>query len=1233
MKKKGVILFLLIATILFTIFFLTNFVSATEGGYLTYWTLDAVNGQPFGMFRNETFFWISDNADAEVYKYWTNGTYTGNHWDTAANGGCVHPRGMTSNFTFVWFVNYGSNAIYKYYFNGTYAGSISTAGVTADPRGLTTNNTFIWVSDAYFDEVYKFFMNGTYTGNHWDTAASGNSDPVGLANNNVFIWSTDPTNEEVWKYYINGTYTGTHFDTTTAGNGAPLGIAQNGTFIWVSDVNNGRIYIYEGPGIFNTTIDLTPPYFTTIPANASLFYGNQSLSVDFDAADARGFGYFAINDTKFSITQAGILTNVTPMTVGNYEINVTINDTSNNINWIIYKVQVNKSLAVCQVLFNETSPLTYPKTFLVWTNCASAFVLARNGTTISNNSEQALLVGAYNFSVKRNDIVNYSNYYNERQFIINDVCVPTTCSDLNKNCGTVSDGCGGTLNCGTCSTGYTCNATGQCVVTTIYYQDFEGNFPPTGWKTGGDANWNKNISYTVNGSACAASGGPLGNNNKSWINYTNTFSNDGYVSFYWNVSSEQNWDYLCFCQDKECGASGCTCANSSYGGGSADAKITGSGSAWRFGFVNKSVNAGNHFFTWCYVTDAGALSGKNMGIIDNVTFFPNSYTPCTPNCAGRVCGSDGCGGSCGTCSTGYTCLDGICTCFTESDSTFCSRLGKNCGSVTANDNCGITRTVSSCGTCTFGTCQNNVCTCIPTTCSNLNRDCGIVSDGCGGTLNCGTCSTGYTCQVNGTCINNSVSGSQIIADHTIVDRFDDIPQCYIDKVKTMWFDSPGESHASGILYGIGYVEQDFPIYQSNYVLSGTPEAYTNAYLRVSQATWGDLTNPTGWMYNYGEEDWFTNPTAINRTKAGLSYSNSIGLAPSAFGFAWCADMDFGDTESSAVDPVYGCHWYGVSDGGPQGDRCWGLDAEDNAITGNTINMDTYLSTTQEYIDYCAANNIPTKVFFSTGPVNSVYSLEKSYQAYLKMEHIRDYVKADPTRILFDYADILTHDDNGSVTTLTWNNHTFPTITPTNLGSGSIGHIGRAGALRLGKATWWMMARMAGWDGISTTCNIPPNIIINSPMNQTYTKKPIILNITATANPGIGSCWYSLDGKANITMTNTIGNYWIATTSLIAKGFHNVTFYCNDSSGILSSKEEFFSFDKAYSQVSLSYTVIPNCSVVSGEGIPVLLVNGEVVAPGTAYDISQGNYSFNCSIAESEDYYYSEKISNLIIWSV
>jgi hypothetical protein len=37
-------------------------------------------------------------------------------------------------------------------------------------------------------------------------------------------------------------------------------------------------------------------------------------------------------------------------------------------------------------------------------------------------------------------------------------------------------------------------------------------------------------------------------------------------------------------------------------------------------------------------------------------------TTCVPNCAGKTCGADGCGGSCGECTGGRTCSEGICAC-------------------------------------------------------------------------------------------------------------------------------------------------------------------------------------------------------------------------------------------------------------------------------------------------------------------------------------------------------------------------------------------------------------------------------------------------------------------------------------------------------------------------------------------------------------------------------------------
>lgn len=261
-------------------------------------------------------------------------------------------------------------------------------------------------------------------------------------------------------------------------------------------------------------VDATPPTFTTIPANASLDYKVNWAGVTFVATDETGFDTFTVNDTRFQINSTGYLSNKTALAADTYRLNITINDTINNINYTIYEVEINKiningvdiiiddygllyeftypqtvnatlvdkntgdedcvytsyrngtqltlpenkslspgfyvyilnstggqnyssisdiqyielnvynSTDNCQVLFNTTSPLEYGKTFTVYTDCTSAYTLKRNGTIITNNSEQDLAVGTYNFSVQRTDTVNYTNIYDDEYFTLSDTTAP-----------------------------------------------------------------------------------------------------------------------------------------------------------------------------------------------------------------------------------------------------------------------------------------------------------------------------------------------------------------------------------------------------------------------------------------------------------------------------------------------------------------------------------------------------------------------------------------------------------------------------------------------------------------------------------------------------------------------------------------------------------------------------------------------------------------------------------------
>lgn len=352
-----------------------------------------------------------------------------------------------------------------------------------------------------------------------------------------------------------------------------------------------------------------------------------------------------------------------------------------------------------------------------------------------------------------------------------------------------------------------------------------------------------------------------------------------------------------------------------------------------------------------------------------------------------------------------------------------------------------------------------------------------------------------------------MASAQIIADHTVVDKYHDIPQYYIDKVKKMWLVYAGESHSGSMRAGLTALEALSFVYAVSVKESGTPEGYTTANLRASRATWGDVNNSTGWIYGYGEEDWYKTGTAIARTKAGISYCDANNLTISAFGFGWCWD-----------------------------------EAE--------TNMTPYLNATQEYINYCASNSINTRVFFTTGPVDAYTAAGQiGYSKYLAHEAIRNYVKNDPDRILFDFADILCY-NSGSETpnSTTWDGHIYPIITSANLNPiVDSYHFSAMGALRLAQAMWWLLARIAGWSGVTT---VVEDISLNEPKIWTHVNgDELTVHIPEKLTSGKLEL-YSIDGSLK-AISNYESSIFTVNISELPSGFYVMVF--NHSAGIESKK--------------------------------------------------------------------------------
>ena len=305
------------------------------------------------------------------------------------------------------------------------------------------------------------------------------------------------------------------------------------------------------------------------------------------------------------------------------------------------------------------------------------------------------------------------------------------------------------------------------------------------------------------------------------------------------------------------------------------------------------------------------------------------------------------------------------------------------------------------------------------------------------------------------------TGGAIVADHTVIDLYDDIPAVWITEVKQMFLSIPGESHGRGYIYGLELLEALDSTYSVSATWGGTPEGPSGAHLRVSRSYWSG----SGWWNSGGEEDFWTNAGAVAMMKSHLDYMRDTAANPvGAFGFAWCWDMSWINSPAGGVDPVYGVRWAGSTAGGPDGNLRWGLDAADTALTSNSVNLTTYLTA----VDVYSAHDPDTVTFFTTGPVDLERGNEAAYQVYLKQHAIRQYV-ADNGGVLFDYADILSWD--GGVQYMdSWDGHIFPngdpdlaTYTGFDGGNGD-SHISEEACLKLGKALWWMLARVAGWDG-------------------------------------------------------------------------------------------------------------------------------------------------------------------------
>jgi hypothetical protein len=341
----------------------------------------------------------------------------------------------------------------------------------------------------------------------------------------------------------------------------------------------------------------------------------------------------------------------------------------------------------------------------------------------------------------------------------------------------------------------------------------------------------------------------------------------------------------------------------------------------------------------------------------------------------------------------------------------CVSLGYNCRSV-----CGVTcgnynggcQTGYSCQT--NGTCTKDACTVTSYT-PALNTFCGIRSV----TTNCGTTVTmtgTLPCASPNTCVNNACvppTTGAIIINHLTTD-ITKIPSSCVEKAKTLTFQYAHRSDGANILQGLNYVYNKDNDFRFAYSVNSLPSQTSPIRLRIMDG------NPPEPSYSYADNYW---NTSHGRTATANNWDSGLYTASM---WSWCSEFNQGYLASYTANS-----YLNIMNN---------MESEHPEI--KFVYMTSYGDTRDSNI--AAANKI-----------------------------IRDYSNNN-NKILYDFEDIGRCDPDGycySTATRDCNwcaawctsNPSYCTSLPS-----TCDHTHGLLCVQRANAFWWMMARLAGWDG-------------------------------------------------------------------------------------------------------------------------------------------------------------------------
>jgi hypothetical protein len=249
----------------------------------------------------------------------------------------------------------------------------------------------------------------------------------------------------------------------------------------------------------------------------------------------------------------------------------------------------------------------------------------------------------------------------------------------------------------------------------------------------------------------------------------------------------------------------------------------------------------------------------------------------------------------------------------------------------------------------------------------------------------------------------------IIADHNAVQEFDNIPQQWIDQVKTMFLVHTGQSHGLQVPMGLQDLNNDAIVVDEDYP--------PGSGFKVSRSLRSQYNN---WYSSIGPDRFWEGEAGKDYVRRTLNYYANNGVQVNAILHTWC--------------------WHF---------RSW----SESQVNDYFVAMEILEA---EYPDIIFI--YMTDTADRSGDTNR----------YARNEQVRQYCRSHD-KILFDFGEMETWSANGL--NQNWSGGVPYWHSDWSSGSSNeYGHINQAGAIMKAKAMWWLLARIAGWNNPSSSIN-------------------------------------------------------------------------------------------------------------------------------------------------------------------